>query len=413
MIRRSSLLLLRKNDIIIRMSRIELLPGAPLLTEKLREEYPEIVNSLGGGALLLHQSTSQHEAGGKLTANSEAWRTGQVRYACLAPYLDEVAQRNGGVVAYEKDYLERSELDVASGEDGIGYKSEQVALEELIVRVEAIGRVMIEQDISYYGDHPFDDTTSITFIDHQSYNEAAAGVAERWKYLLEQGATLAIVSGEVARQEKEGNPDKYKQPRVKSDEYLLERVLWHFSEDELQRYAPQFIVDLERLPKDPDEDTRLIFLDDWIISGEQMSSVTANVLRQYPAYCKQAEVQLIVASPEHLNVGFITTVINHIHPSITTFYMPVSAYFRAHYAPDVSYGASISGSYSSVDYGFRDPLNTLTSGFRSSGYIDQTSPWLALANIQQPYRMPGVSRESLHQTQLLKQYIKELTGVEK
>lgn len=394
---------------MIRQTAEAAFAGAPLLTEGLYEQYPSILDSKG--ALLLHQSTTLHRSAEHYPEGFEEWHTGRANYVCLASSIDEVIRReNEGIVCG------------GDSDDTDAYipgwytkrcTAERVALEALVSQVAEISKAIADGVIpQYYGDHPFEEFQAMTFIDHQSYNEAAAGIAARWKYLLDGGARLAIVSGVVANNEKIANPERYRQRRIKSDEYLLERVLWHFSEGELRRYAGQFVLDISTLPKEPEDGVRVIFLDDWIISGEQMYSATRSVLSRYPLYQDRSEVQLIAASSKNLDEGFLTMAVDYESIGVSMHHIPVSAYFRAHDTPRVSYGAIISGSHSAVDYAFRLPISTLSAGLRSSGYLKGLEDSVLL-DVQRPYRVPGVSRESLHQTQLLKQYIKELTGVEK
>lgn len=384
------------------------LAGAPLLTKDLYGRYPSIAHSEGG--LLLHQSTGIHREVEQYPGGFEEWRTGRVNYVCLAPSIEEVMRReNGGVVCSG----DSDDTDAyIPGWYAKRYTAERVALEALVSQVAEISRAIADGVMpQYYGDHPFEEFQAITFIDHQSYNEAAAGIAARWKYLLGGGARLAIVSGVVANHEKIANPERYRQRRIKSDEYLLERVLWHFSEGELWRYAGQFVLDISTLSKEPEDGVRVIFLDDWIISGEQMYNATRSVLSRYPLYQDRSEVQLIAASSQHLDEGFLTMVADYESIGMSMNHIPVSAYFRAHDTPRVSYGAIISGSHSAVDYAFRLPISTLSADLRSNGYLKGLEDSVLL-DVQRPYRASGVSRESLHQTQLLKRYIKELTGVE-
>lgn len=184
---------------------------------------------------------------------------------------------------------------------------------------------------------------TLTFIGEKEYTEGARGIAAMWKQYLNENVrnTLCIPSNISASH-----------GFRKSDVYLLERILDSFTDEELEHYKGRIVTKLEKLSSKP-EHTRVVLLDDWTISGSQMMDAYRHIegvpeLRQYVPCI---EMNLLTATRKRIEEGFEVTNWNGISNTI-----PVKTYYRAHTASYANHGAHITGSHSSVDYDFQNPL---------------------------------------------------------
>lgn len=205
----------------------------------------------------------------------------------------------------------------------------------------------------------------LTFIGEKEYAEASEGLAAYWKRHLESGkdaqlCPLALISSPEGK--------------VKSDQYLLERILAHFTDEELKRYRGQIVFDPKMLTSDPRR-VKVVMLDDWVISGSQMRSAGYSAMMSLsgPArkYRDSLELNLITASRKRLSE-------QNFEIDDTKFKLPVRAYYMAHDSNGgpVEYTANsayVSGTHSSTDYEFSNKLG---------GY--ESSP--ALAHVVRAYR---------------------------
>lgn len=358
-------------------------PGSPLLTERLRDKNPSIMHRLGDRALLLHQATTMggipHECAS--LADILPWCEGKVASQQIAPTISEIIEQGPrGAIAYTSPF--GCELR---------YIGEQDALKQLSDYVLKIEKKLTgDLKSSYSESRLFDCFDKVTFIDTRAYNKAAAGIATKWKYLLDKDTALCVVVGEIAKHYGgllDDGPRK-----IKSDEFLLERILWHFSDKELGKYAGKLLLDPDMLPKYTSRDkARLIFLDDWMISGEQMTAAAGGVLLEHEL-SHLAEIQLITASPKVLDKGF-----DIVTDYDASFHVPVSAYFQAHSVPKSAWGVVISGSHSSVDYDFALAIDFMGAMCRNHNPRPAVSRILSYQE-----QVPGLRRQGLYKTALLR-----------
>lgn len=223
---------------------------------------------------------------------------------------------------------------------------------------------------------------NLTFIGDKEYQEAVVAIASYWKHLLDTDPELQILVYTGVSAEKE---------LVKSDQYMFDKILAHFSDDELEKYGGRLVQD-ELLVRNADpQHLKVVLLDDWTISGSQLRSAASNYLYKYQRFEKCVEVQLIAASKERIALGLEGVHFMKYGIDNKDIPVPVRAYYLAHDAPLVqetdAKGVHITGAHSSVDYGFE---NVITSYKASLGKSE-----VPLTKIVRAYREDGFTMSNI------------------
>lgn len=189
---------------------------------------------------------------------------------------------------------------------------------------------------------------NITFIGEKEYQEAVSSIAAYWKHMLntDPNRHLYVHTG-ISDMD-----------CIKSDMYMFDKILEHFSDEELEKYEGRLVrSEEEALHADP-EHLKVILLDDWTISGSQLQCSASNFIYRNPEFEKCIEVQLIAASKERIALGLEG--VNYLFKGVESEQVPipVRSYYLAHDAElqhtPHSRGAHITGAHSSVDFGFDD-----------------------------------------------------------
>lgn len=218
-----------------------------------------------------------------------------------------------------------------------------------------------------------------SFIGTKEFEEATAGLAQYWKaYLLADKDRQICI------------PDS---GSGKSQSFVLERILSNFSEAELQSLGNRFIKDVSEFTASPDK-VKIILVDDWMMSGDQMYERRWDGLRSIPfgdtetadRYRERIEINLLIADEKRLNEGSTYTSYDKA--------LPVKAYFKAPTAMDAAdaiepekerYLSRISGVYSSADSHFSLTVSNLLTILREFGGTN-IPPMPPLTNIVRSYR---------------------------
>lgn len=232
---------------------------------------------------------------------------------------------------------------------------------------------------------------NLTFIGEKEYKEAAAGIAASWIASLEADDDLRIyaVAGEIAKLKNVIGKVAYKN-QIKSDEYLLDNILANFTEEDWEKYGDRIIVDRDDIAKIPKEHLRVVLLDDWTISGLQLSIVYSSLSRQYPELKDSIETQLIVASEERIKHGLAASWLRNSES------IPVKAYFLAHDSIEAEHGTHITGYHSAVDFDFEVTIKNMVGTARELLGADGKDIHMPPGtNIVRPYRKDGATRDSL------------------
>jgi hypothetical protein len=193
----------------------------------------------------------------------------------------------------------------------------------------------------------------LTFIGWGEYQQAVKGIGARWKACLDENpgkqlCTIAEVSS-FKRYEKFGNR--------KSDDFVREDVLLTFSDEEMELYGDRIVGSLDEITNEP-EDVKIVLLDDWTISGRQMSELYKMVQGHQKgaavARAGNVEINLVAASASRIKNGLL---INPKKKQKGT--IPVYSYFRANEAKAAQFKRNaphITGQHSAVNYDFSDTL---------------------------------------------------------
>ncbi len=216
---------------------------------------------------------------------------------------------------------------------------------------------------------------ALSFIGEPEYLEAVQGLANYWKHLLDSNPDLQLcILTEVGRLE------RYREkPGQKSDIGVRSDILATFSDAELAHYSGRIVGSLDDVTSQP-EDTKIILVDDWSISGKQMRDVCRELLH-VPLFLSRAiagevEIDLLAASKPHLRNGLLL-------PGSGIGHIPVRSFFRAFSAQGVFHNAKVhlTGLHSTVNWGFKDPIIDL------SKITKKNRPVPSLARIQGPHEL--------------------------
>lgn len=226
-----------------------------------------------------------------------------------------------------------------------------------------------QPDSGFYSDM----IDNLTYIGEKEYAEAVRGIALYWKWFLDKDSEHQLYAG-TAVSRYEG--------RVKSDKYMLDRILGQFSDDEMEKYKGRLLINTDDITQVNPEKVKVVLLDDWTISGSQLKGGYSNFVERNIQLASSIEIQLIAASAERVARGLeeLEYVPESGHPKEEHVPIVTRAYFIAHKAhsndPN-SPGARISGSHSTVDFGF---------GSEIFGRLGSTNIIPGLTHVIRPYR---------------------------
>ncbi len=225
----------------------------------------------------------------------------------------------------------------------------------------------------------------LTFIGWPEYQRAVKGIGAYWRDLLDQNPDMQIcipsAVAELNRYQKFGTR--------KSDDALLEDVLLTFTDDELKAYGTRIVRRLDDITHTP-ENTKIILLDDWVISGGQLRDTYRHIIKKHPkgesvVAVNNVEAHMLVAQEERIKYGLA---LNPYKPRKGT--LPVVAFYKAHgvhIVTDRNSGSHISGQHSAVNYDFYDPIIEME---KLSSQLGMGRPRIALARVEPWYRHPDV-----------------------
>ena len=179
---------------------------------------------------------------------------------------------------------------------------------------------------------------------------------------------------------------------MKSSQYILSLVLSKFSDDEFEEYDGRLKVYGGR--GEIGKRSKVLFLDDWIISGDQVKKRIAGFEVDNDPESHEVSVLVMAASGDYLDNG-----ISAYSQCGGTIY-PVEACYVLKNSPDAGGMSRITGIHSSTDNTFGYEVDgiaycAIERGILKGEGIDALS-LPALANIVRPYRngknFDGLSR---------------------
>lgn len=231
---------------------------------------------------------------------------------------------------------------------------------------------------------------NLTYIGEKEYQEATTGIALYWKAMLDRDPEQQILAlaGGIA---KAHNYHENGKLMVKSDDYLLDNILAHFSDEEVKKYRGRLITDSQDITATEAHNLKVVLVDDWTITGSQLQGAASDFRQKYPQFASSVEIQLIAANNERITRGLSR--IRYDSPDNNELSVPVRAYFKAHDAPSAFLSkAHITGSYSSVDFNAVQEMTKITGGARHVRNLDEMQRAVLftlppMANIVPPYRL--------------------------
>jgi len=242
----------------------------------------------------------------------------------------------------------------------------------------------------YVPDHIKDDAKELidelAFLGVPELNFAANALAKRLRHHLEvDNKPVYIDVGNSLSQYRAKN-------EMKSSQYILSLVLSKFPDDEFEEYEGRLKV--YGGGGEIDKSSKILFLDDWIVSGDQVKERIAGFEVDNDPESHEASVLVMAASGDYLDNG-----ISAYSQYGGTIY-PVEACYVLKNSPDAGGMSRVTGIHSSTDNTFGYEVDgiaycAIERGILKGEGIDELS-LPALANIVRPYRngenFDGLSR---------------------
>ena len=265
--------------------------------------------------------------------------------------------------------------------------------EDRVIRTEHEALQQLLRYLDGYKEKMLDETLLSTFVDELSYvgekeyAEAVKGIATYWKWFLDQDDNNQLYVDTVV-----SNSDG----STKSDTYMFDRILEHFSDDDMEKYWGRLLTKGVDIIQDDPSKVKVVLLDDWTISGAQLRTGYTAFARRHPGLVSSIEVQLIAASAERVAMGIEKASYRATSAQSKDISVPIvtRAYYVAHKADTATgtSGARITGSHSSVDFGFVNDLSAVK--------LDNDD-YPLLANIVRNYRQAGYEPKNIERLKKL------------
>jgi hypothetical protein len=253
----------------------------------------------------------------------------------------------------------------SSGKDGT--ISEQHALQELVGYLEDFidKRTGRRNNTTVYRDVAQSILNKLTFIGSKEFTIGTEGLATRIIDLLTSDSSLQVCLLPATSL----LPDK---AEGMSAQLVHDAVIEHIANTapEVMDRLKQSLPDITSYPKQ----TKVILVDDWVVSGRQMRRSIDNLVPklrvqpQYPLSISNVEINVLTAPSEIIKSGLCLDS-EWCRSSPKYMRVPTIAYYRAHptrkeYSENI--GAHISGSHSTVNFGFSMMLQAMER------YVEQT-----------------------------------------
>ena len=242
----------------------------------------------------------------------------------------------------------------------------------------------------YVPDHIKDDArelrNGLVFLGMSELHFAATALAKRLRYHLEvDNKPVYIDVGNSLSQCRVKN-------EMKSSQYILSLVLSKFSGDEFEEYEGRLKVYGGR--GEIDKSSKILFLDDWIVSGDQVKERIAGFEVDNNPESHEASVLVMAASGDYLDNGISA----YSQYGGATY--SVEACYVLKNSPDAGGMSRVTGIHSSTDNTFGYEVDGIAycaierGILKGEGIGELSLP--ALANIVRPYRngedFDGLSR---------------------
>lgn len=302
------------------------------------------------------------------------------------PYLDEQVQDTSRTNIFRYDAQQERRIGHQESAAGTSAAIRTLSEHEGLVALKDFLDTASRQDLKGARGVDLSEAAGIisrklSFIGEKEFSEATQGIKEIWKDYLDTDPenVLHVVAGVSAERGVR-----------KSDQFVAERILDAFSEEELEDYAGRIKLGTRDVTSEPDK-TKIVLVDDWTMSGSQLRAATANLFEdpKLDPYRKQIEVNLLAASDFYIRRG-----LTGIFSARGGVDIPVKAYYQTHdFSPQSASAraifsqnnetAPLTGVYSSGDFGFDNVIHDIVAAQQANG---QTSEMPPLTNIVREYQ---------------------------
>jgi hypothetical protein len=214
---------------------------------------------------------------------------------------------------------------------------------------------------------------NLTYIGSKEMDESSSGLAQYWaKYLTEDKDNQLCIITASSLDTVQGRTRRVS----KSDDFVRDTVLEQLAKAESSdKPGERIVTDPRKIGGDPAK-TKIVFVDDWVVSGWQMrDKIKRTMLYIGNEYREAIEVNVLTAPTHFIKDGLA------VEEDGTG--VPVKAYYRAHpAAAKDSEGVKchITGTHSTVNFGFSvqiERMQKLLNEIRGPG--------------QRPVQMPAVA----------------------
>jgi hypothetical protein len=268
------------------------------------------------------------------------------------------------------------------------YTEQEALAQTMLLLEEAMTNPKIPEDLAVRAADIYE---NLSFIGEKELTEATRAIAEYWKMYLSNNpdSLIFVVTSKTFESESmESGDDVIEEIDLghvsnnKSDDYIVDKVLSNFNDEELQKYGNRLLFSAAELTEQESRAIKTIVLDDWIMSGQQMQDTLDKVFEHMtPA---DLEINLVACNESRLAKGIIhSQVANPI---------PVKACFISHNA-NHSYASEFGGAYltaahSSGDYPFEGTLEEIVTALNKVRVHEKAVYMPPLTNIVRPYYLP-------------------------
>lgn len=220
---------------------------------------------------------------------------------------------------------------------------------------------------------------NLTFIGAKELDEGTTGLGRYWaEHLRQSEVNQVCVLTSASLSERRGE----KPGVVKSDDFIKDMVFERMRKDGVPEDAMKRIITDPREITGDTNGVKIVFLDDWTVSGRQMGKKIQSAVSRIPAsYRDKIELNVVAAPTDLIDKG--------LDVGAATGSVPVRAYYQAHRAPaNASEGVRchITGTHSTVNFGFSvqiEEMQKLLNGVRAADQRPIAMP--AVASVYRPY----------------------------
>ncbi len=217
---------------------------------------------------------------------------------------------------------------------------------------------------------------NLVFIGQVEMETATNGIAQYFvRYLDEDSNRQICILSEISDDE-----------LTKSDTFIADSILGTLSSEDKHKYQGRIITTTAQLNQ-PAENTKIVLVDDWMLSGDQIETELREVVQQIDAqYAPSFEIVLVASSENQLTNGlayYNDPWERYDEDSEVAMIVPIKTYYRIPTANTRSH--MVTGAHAATDICFETRIGEMVTELRAKTGDDSiTMPYLT--NIARPYR---------------------------